>query len=226
MQGFISTTLSAPLLSVLVFIYNTIAFHDLGFAVIILTILVRIVLLPFFYKGARDQTIMQQLQPHVKHIQEKHKDDKGKQAEALMKLYKEHKINPFSSILLLIIQIPIFIALFDLFTNKIKSYGFVSPTFLGLFDLTSKNLVVVIVAALFQYFQTKSMMGKQNVSGSAAQVQKVMLFAAPLITILIFGNLPSAIGLYWLTFSAFSFIQQIYINKKLPSLPAIASPKK
>ncbi len=217
-MSFINTYISLPLLSVLVFIYNTMAFHDLGVAVIILTVLVRIVLLPFFYKGAKDQTIMQRLQPHIKDIQEKHKNDKGKQAEALMELYKEHKINPFSSILLLIIQLPIFIALFNLFTSQIKNFNFASTTFLGLFDLAAKNWIVVIIAAILQYFQTKSMMGNQKISGAAGQMQRTMTFIGPLITVLILGNLPSAIGLYWLVFTAFSFAQQIYINKKLPAI--------
>ncbi len=217
-MSFINTYISLPLLGVLVFIYQTVAFHDLGVAVILLTVLVRVVLLPFFYKGARDQTIMQNLQPHIKRIQEKHKDDKGRQAEALMALYKEHKINPFSSMLLLLIQIPIFIALFNLFTNQIKNTAFASTMFLGLFDLASKNWTVVIIAAILQYFQSKLMMAKQKGGGAQVQMQKVMMFIGPLITILIFGNLPSAIGLYWLIFTAFSVVQQVYINKRLPTL--------
>lgn len=218
MQYFINTYISIPLLDVLIFIYNNVAFRDLGLAIIILTVLVRIILLPFFYKGARDQTLMQQLQPKIKEIQDRHKNDKTKQAEALMSLYKEHKINPFSSILLLIIQIPIFIALFDLFSNKIKTYAFVSPTLFNLIDLTSKNIVIVLIAALLQYFQTKLMMGKQTGGGAAVQMQKTMLVIGPVITVLILMNLPSAIGLYWLVFSAFSFVQQIFINKKIPTL--------
>ncbi|MCL4399726.1 YidC/Oxa1 family membrane protein insertase [Patescibacteria group bacterium] len=218
MKLFIDTYISSPLLGVLIFIYNNLAFHDLGLSIIMLTVAIRIVLLPFFYKGAKDQTIMQKLQPFIKQIQEKHKNDKGKQAEALMELYKKHKINPFSSMLLLIIQLPIFIALFDLFTNQIKKINLVSPTFLGLFDLTTKNWTVVVLAAILQYFQTKSMLGKQNISGAAGQMQKVMAFVGPLITILILGNLPSAIGLYWLVFTAFSFVQQVYINKSITSI--------
>ena len=214
-MSFIDLYISKPLFAVLVFIYQSVAFHDLGLSIVILTVLVRVVLLPFFYKGAKDQTIMQKLQPHIKQIQEKHKNDKGKQAEALMELYKKHKINPFSSLLLLIIQIPIFLALFDLFSNQIKNFGFVSPTFFGLFDLTAKNWIVVIIAAVLQYFQTKAMMPKQAGKGAQAQMQKTMAVLGPLVTVLILGNLPSAIALYWLTFTAFSFIQQIYINKRI-----------
>ncbi|MEK7086984.1 MAG: YidC/Oxa1 family membrane protein insertase, partial [Patescibacteria group bacterium] len=84
-----------PILSVLIFIYNNLAFHDLGLAIIFLTILVRIVLFPLFYKGAKDQALIQRLQPHIKKIQLDHKVDKAKQAQELMALYKEHRFNPF-----------------------------------------------------------------------------------------------------------------------------------
>ncbi len=216
MQYFINTYISTPLFDVLIFIYNNIAFRDLGLAIIILTVLVRIILLPFFYKGAKDQTLMQHLQPKIKEIQDRHRSDKTKQAEALMSLYREHKINPLSSILLLIIQIPIFVALFDLFSTKIKTYAFVSPTLFTLVDLTSKSVVLVLLAAVLQYFQTKLMMGRQTTGGGAAvRMQKAMLGIGPVITILILINLPSAIGLYWLIFTAFSFFQQIFINKAI-----------
>jgi len=220
-MNFIHNYISLPLLSVLIFIYNYLSFHDLGIAIIVLTLVVRIILLPFFYKSAKNQTILQKLQPQIKEIQKIHKDDRAKQGMAMMELYKKHQVNPFSSLLLILIQIPIFIALFDLFSNQIKNFHFSSTYFLGLVDLTQKNIVVVLIAALFQYLQMKAMMQLQtknqskNSENNLEQFNKIMLFVGPFLTVLIFMNLPSAISLYWLTFSVFSFIQQIFINKRI-----------
>lgn len=202
------------LLQVLVFIYKNFAFNDLGVAIVILTLLVRIILLPFFYKSAKDQTIIQKLQPYIQEIQKNHKGDRVKQGEAMMELYKKHKVNPFSSILLILLQLPIFIALFNLFTKQISSPYFASTYFLGFIDLSKKNIFIVIVAAVFQYLQTKIIFKTQK-NNSSKDLNRIMVFVGPLITILIFYNLPSALSLYWLVFSIFSFIQQIYINKKV-----------
>ncbi len=213
----ISQFITSALLKVLIFIYQSISFHDLGIAIILLTILVRLVLLPFFYKSAKDQAVMQRIQPLILAIQKEHKNNKEKQAEALMELYKKHKINPFSSMFLLLLQLPIFWGLFNIFTNQIKNTAFTGTTFLGLFDLSSKNFLIVFIAATLQYLQTRVAMGKQP-PGKQAQMQNVVALVGPIITILIFSNLPSAIALYWLAFNIFSLIQQIFINKKLPTL--------
>src|SRR3989344_8878862 len=109
-----------PILNALVFLYNTIAFHDLGIAIILLTILVRVILYPLFHKSARHQAISQRLQPEVKKLQELHKHDKKKQTEAIMELHKEHGINPFSGFLLLLVQLPILIALYQILSASMK----------------------------------------------------------------------------------------------------------
>mgnify|MGYP001560676822 FL=1 len=115
MKNLFHNLLYQPILEALIFIYKYIAFHDLGFAIILLTVFIRFLLLPLFHRGAKDQTKIQRLQPLVKKIQQDHKDDKEKQTRALLDLYKEHCINPFSSILLLIVQLPVLIALIRFF---------------------------------------------------------------------------------------------------------------
>ena len=82
-----------PILAALVFIYNRLAFGDLGLAIVLLTVGVRIVLFPIFYKGAKDQTIVQRLQPEIKKIQKEHKDNKEKQVQAILALYREQLAN-------------------------------------------------------------------------------------------------------------------------------------
>lgn len=204
-----------PINWVLLFLYHNASFGDLGIAIILLTVVIRLVLMPLFYKSAKNQTILQRLQPHIKKIQLDHKDNKEKQAKAMMALYKEHRISPFSGFLPLILQLPVFIALFEMFTTGITSGAFDNPTFFGL-DLAAKSLVLAVIAALLQYFQTRiAMPSLQGVDGT----QKAMMFIGPVITVLILGGLPAALSLYWSVSNLFSLGQQFYINKKLPSLP-------
>lgn len=201
-----------PILSVLIFLYQNIAFHDLGIAIILLTILVRLVLFPFFQKGAKDQALMAKIQPHIKKIQEEFKNNKEEQAKKLMGLYKEHKFNPFSGILLLIVQLPIFIALFKLFSNGLSQEIFTNTSFLNMVDLGQKSLTITFLAAIVQYWQAKVSMPKGD--GSGNQMQKMMLYMGPAMTFIILTRLPSALGFYWLISGIFSVFQQLYINKK------------
>ncbi|TSA44585.1 membrane protein insertase YidC [bacterium] len=211
-----------PIKWLLVFIYQNLSFGDLGLAIIILTILVRLVLLPIFYKGAKDQTVIQKIQPHVKKIQLDHKDDKERQAKELMALYKKHKVNPFSSIFLLVLQLPVFIALFGIFTKEISTPIFLSQSFLGILNLGGKSVLLAVIAALLQYYQARMVLatnkkdetGNKNANPMAAN-QKTMMYIGPVITIIVLFNLPAAIGLYWTVSNIFSIGQQFYINKKL-----------
>lgn len=222
-----------PLFNALAFFYQYVSFHDLGIAIIILTIVIRFVLFPLFYKGAKDQAIMQRLAPRIKEIQDHHKNDKQKQAQALMDLYREHKVSPFSGFLLLLVQLPVLIALYQVFLkgflpntlSDLYSFvhfsGFSSHLFLSFIDLSKTNLFIALIAAVAQYFQGKLAMVKSNKPfnelSSMERMGRQMLYLGPFMTFifLYFLNLPSAIGLYWLTTSAFSVIQQILINKKI-----------
>ncbi len=216
-----------PLLKSLVFLYQNFSFHDLGIAIIILTIIIRFVLFPLFYKGAKDQAIMQRLAPKIKEIQKNHKDDKEKQTRALLDLYKEHKVNPFSGFLLLLVQLPILIALYKVFLSgltEISHLGPINNLFLGIVDLSQKNVLIVIIAAIVQYYQGKLALPKTNKSSNeldiAEKMGRQMVFMGPVLTFvfLYFFNLPSAVALYWLTTSAFSVIQQIIINKRIKAM--------
>jgi YidC/Oxa1 family membrane protein insertase len=211
-----------PLSSTLIFLYENIPGHDLGIAIIILTIAIRIILLPLFYKGAKDQAIMQRLAPKIKEIQKNHKEDRVKQTQALMELYREHKINPLSQFLIIIIQLPVLIALYWVFLKGIPANGELSHYFLGVIDLSSRNLVIVVLAALAQYFQGKLSLSQSNSKSTKREelspmerMGRQMVFFGPVLTIVFLSYLPSAIGLYWLTTSLFSVIQQIVINKRL-----------
>lgn len=221
-----------PILNVLVFFYNTIAAHDLGIAIIEVTLLIRLILFPLFHKGAKQQMLMQRIQPKVKKIQETHKNDREKQAQALLELYREHEINPFSSFLLLIIQLPILIALYRIFLTGLDASQFanlypfvtapasVNSVFLGFLNLRASNIILVLIAAVAQYFQARLAIYRNPNQGALSPAEKMarqMAFVGPLITILIFYRLPAAVGLYWLVTSLFSIVQQIFINRHLQS---------
>jgi len=211
-----------PIFSVLQYIYNTIGVHDLGISIIVLTILIRVVLLPIFYKGAKDQSLMQKLQPKIKEIQKKHKENKEEQARVLLELYKEHKVNPFSGFALLIVQLPVFIALFQIFAHQALGSVFDSHLFLGLINLEVKNIYLAVFAAGIQYLQSKMMLPKQTNKGEKGgpmeSIGKTMVFIGPVFTVIILMNLPAALGLYWTVSNIFSVIQQFYINKKTKSI--------
>ncbi|MEK7195342.1 MAG: YidC/Oxa1 family membrane protein insertase [Patescibacteria group bacterium] len=218
-----------PLLNILIFLYNTVAFKDFGLAIIFLTVLIRIILYTIFHKTVRHQTIMQRLQPRLKRIQDEHKHDREKQTRAMLDLYKEHNINPFSGFLLLFAQLPILIALYQIFLNSLRPdflsglYGFISApgaletSFLGLINLSEKSILMVSLAAMAQYFQAKLSLSSSRAGekSPADRISEKTAFIGPIITIVIFYGLPAAVSLYWLVSSVFSVVQQIIINKQL-----------
>lgn len=218
-----------PLLNALVFLYQTAAFQDLGVAIIILTIAIRIVLFPIFQKSIHHQMVMQEIQPKIKKIQEEYKGNYEKQSQAIMAVYRDHKINPFSGFFLLLIQLPILIALYRIFLNVSNPdvlgnlYPFVppptelEPQLFGLINLTKPNIVIVGLAVITQYFQSWLTLVKTPgaQASRAAKIGQKIAWITPLITLIILWRLPAAVGLYWLTTSVFSIFQQSVVNKKI-----------
>lgn len=223
--------LHQPLLNTLVFFYNTIAFKDLGLAIIFLTAGIRLLLWPVFAKSARHQVIMQRIQPKIQKAQEDHKHNKERQMKEVMAVYKEHKVNPFSGFLFLIIQLPILIALYQIFLKDLTPeafsknlYSFVAAperfntTLFGLIPLDAPNMIMVGLAALAQYFQGKLALPKLEhgkVLTKSEKMGRQMVYLGPILTFVIFYRFPAAVALYWLTTSVVSIIQQIIVNRSL-----------
>ena len=226
-----NTVLYQPMLNILVLVY--VYTHNFGIAVIVLTLLIKLLTNPLNDKALKSQKAMAEIQPMMQEIQKKYKDNQQKQAEAMMNLYKEKKFNPFSGIFLLFIQIPILWALFYVFKggiaiDPVHMYSFVSfpqtinPYFLGI-DLSAPNLILAVITAVAQFFQAKtatpvtpkSSGGKDKASQVSEMVTKQMVFFIPLITLLVLYRLPAALGLYWLITTVFTIFQQRSIfNKK------------
>jgi YidC/Oxa1 family membrane protein insertase len=224
-----------PLFNSLILIYNYIPGNDFGVAVIILTIIIKTILIPLSVKSVRSQKSLQDLQPKLKEIQDKYKDDKEKQANEILKIYKTQKINPFSGIFLAFLQIPILFALYMVFNNGLKSselinlYSFVSNPvsinflFLNIIDLSKPNILFALIAGVVQYLQTKMLLPKlktqKNTPEGSGDIAKAIQFQTtyflPIFTVIILFNLPSALGLYWTVSGLFSTAQQHFILKKI-----------
>jgi|SRR3989344_195874 len=225
-----------PLFNFLILIYNYLPGHDFGLAIIILTIIIRIVLYPISVKALNSQKAIQKIQPQLKEIQEKYKNDKENQTKEILNLYKREKINPFGGLFLALLQIPILIALYYVFWNGLKSeelnhlYSFISSPeqvnaiFFGLIDLSKPNLYFALLSGVVQFFQTKMLLPQNSKNKSKdydinSVIQKQMVYIFPFITVVILLKLPSALGLYWTVSGLFSILQQHFIfkdkNKKI-----------
>lgn len=222
------TILFEPLFNALVILYNLVPGQDFGVAVILVTLLVRFAFAPLSAKAVVAQRKLTALQPKAKEIQEKFKKDRDRQAKELLELYKREKVNPLAGILPILIQIPFLIALYQVFWKGlgveqleflysfVTSPGVIDPFFLGIVNLGERSLVVAVFAAIFQFAQGKQMAQNRPAGDQksfAATFQKQALYLFPILTLVIVSQLPSAVGLYWITTSLFSIGQQWYITR-------------
>ena len=221
-----------PILNFLVFCYNYV--HDIGIVIILVTFVIRLILAPSFHKSLKSQRAMALLQPKMDEIKEKHKDNKEEQAKQLMNLYKESGTSPFSSCLPLLIQLPLLIALYQVFNLALRGHdplgnylyhfvhnpGTLNPYFLQVifhsyFNLAQKSVAFGVIAGLTQYWQSRLMLPKHK---STDPTQKAMalqtLYVLPAITVFISMSLPAGLPLYWIASTLFAVAQQYYIMRK------------
>jgi len=227
-----------PLYNSLVFLFQVFPWADAGIVVIILTILVRLVLFPLSRKAVVTQVKMAEIGPELNAIKEKYKGNSEEQARKTLALYKEKGVNPFSGILVIIIQIPIILALYQIFlhfpvVNASLLYSFVSvpeninTTFLGLVDVSAKSAVIALLAAASTYFQfLASMKGQKESQGTSfgdnltRSMQKQMKYFFPVLVFFISYNISGVIALYWLTTNLFSIAQELFVKRKIKPLAA------
>ena len=222
-----------PILNALIFLYNTIPGHNFGLAIILLTIIIRFILFPLNQKSLKAQSAMTKIQPELKKIQQKYKDNSTERNKAIMAFYKENKVNPASGCLPILIQFPILIALFQVLRQVFdpsildQLYYFIqrpeviNPSFLGI-DLALPNLSLAVLAGVFQFIQSKLMMGAKKDTGQtkkegfdmASLMGKQMLYFMPIFTVVIASRFPAGLALYWTMTTLFSIGQQYLINRK------------
>ncbi|MDO8231835.1 MAG: YidC/Oxa1 family membrane protein insertase [bacterium] len=224
-----------PIYNALVALVALVPGSDVGVAVILLTIVIRVVLLPFSLSAARTQLAMKNLEPKLKALKEKYKGDKEKEALETLALYREEKVNPFSSILTVFIQIPVLLALYWVFLyepftmiNTARLYSFtpvpgsVSLLFLGFISIMGKSLILAIVAGLTQFLQAHmalqgTMKAAPSGSGMQADFQKVMgmqlKYVFPFLIGVISYTTSSAIALYFITTNIAGAIQEWHVRR-------------
>ena len=235
MTNIFTTLFYQPILNLLVFLYNSVSFQDLGLAIIILTLIIKGVFWPLSRSSIKSQKALQDLQPKIEDLKKRHGDDKVGLSKATMDLYKENKVNPFSSCLPLLIQLPFLFAVFRVFTNGLDNhldliYPFVSrpesinAISFGFLDLSVPSVYLAVLAGLAQFWQAKMMStakppiktpGAKDES-MAAIMNKQMLYFMPAITVFIGLSLPGGLTLYWFFFTLLTVIQQIITFKKKP----------
>ncbi len=236
-----------PLLNLLIGSANMLPSHSVGWAIVFVTIIVRLVLLPSFLHQAstmrRNQERMAKVQHKIDDLKKQHKDDKAKQAQETMRIYKENGINPAGGLLPIFLQLPILIALYQVFFSGLTPdtyhylYSFVAhPTelsfmFFGI-DLGSPSFLLGVIAGIFQFIQMKYLAPQpQNTPGASdetakmmASMQKNMTYVFPAMTVFIALSLPAALALYWAVSTLFGIIQQVIVKRSLKlssNLPSI-----
>ncbi len=224
------TAIYEPILNLLVWLYNTIPGHDVGVVIIVVTVIIRLILAPFMHKSLKGQREMSALQPKLAEIKEKHKHDRTEQTKALTEFYKENNVNPLSSCLPILIQLPILIALYHVFSKALKGnleglYPFVfnpgtlNTHLFGLVDLTNPNIWFAILAGIAQFWQSWMMYKVQQKQGQDETMKAMALptlFILPIVSIYIAWKLPAGLPLYWIITTLFAIGQQYYFNRKNP----------
>ncbi|MDP8971124.1 MAG: YidC/Oxa1 family membrane protein insertase [Actinomycetota bacterium] len=216
-----------------------------GWAVILLTVAVRLALLPLAVKQINSMRAMQRLQPELKKIQTKYKVDRSllrsnpekyrerrqKQQEAMMQLYKEHNVNPAGGCLPLILQAPVFFALFSLLRGdavpELSSNGFYLTSSLAGFprEVGPGGWLLIALMGLTTFWAQKQMMANNPTSAQQPQ-QKMLLYFMPVMLAFFAINLPVGVLLYWVTTNAWTMGQQWLMFRNIEAAPAAAKPAK
>lgn len=216
-----------PVLNLIIFLYNLVPFNDLGVAIILLVLIIKLIFFPLSRKSIASRKALADLQPKIDALKAKYADNKEALSRETLALYKDNKVNPFSSCLPLLIQFPFLIAVFRIFRDGVSEhlgilYPFVSRPeninniSFGFLDLNSPNVYLAILAGLAQFVQAKMMMTKQpEVKGEGSKdesmtaiMSKQMMYFTPIITVFIGIKLPGGLTFYWFVLTLFTILEQ------------------
>jgi YidC/Oxa1 family membrane protein insertase len=212
-------------------------FHDhvgvsWGMAIVLLTVVIRLGILPLTFRQVRSMQSLQRLQPEIKKIQERYRDDKQRMNQEMMKFYQEHKVNPLSSCLPILLQLPFFLALFYMLRHDLRIHvcgqsahpcgDIPAAHFLFIPDITDKATGAVLVVLIVLY------VGSQLISGlittfTADRTQRIMMLALPFVFVSFVINFPAGLIVYWITTNFWTVGQQLAIKKFLPPPEPIAA---
>jgi len=226
-----------PLYNGLVYLMDVFPWMDAGIAVIVFTIIVRLILFPLSKKAIVTQVRMKEVEPELNRIKEATKDDRQAQALKIMALYREKKISPFSSFFVLLIQLPIIFALYSIFINSglptVNSsllYSFVGVplvdmNFLGLIDIGPASTLLAFIAAIAQYLQLHFSLASMKLDSDsisknpqldmAHNMTKSMKYIFPIIVFFISYKISAVVALYWTVSSLFTLGQELVVRSHL-----------
>lgn len=220
-------------------VYNSVAFQNYGAAIIILTLIIKIILMPLVIGQQNSSSKLNNIQPELKKIQEKYKDNAEKLSQETMKLYKSQGVNPFTSMMSIFIQMPILFSMYHVVSNPMKymmlgKNELLNMNFFGInlaatptwsydklfgANISNENLILLIVpiaAVITSYIATKYSM-KQTSGNNTDQMQSSMMstmaLISPIMTGIITFTVPAGLGLYWIISNAFQIVQQFLMNK-------------
>ncbi|MCL4385435.1 MAG: YidC/Oxa1 family membrane protein insertase [Cyanobacteria bacterium] len=230
------TLLYIPFYNALIFFTALIPGANVGLAIILLTILVKLIIFPLYTSSIKTQMKMKEIEPKVKEIKEKYKDDLPTQSRLLMALYQENKVKPFVGILVLVIQLPIIITLFYVFKDSLiiqpdLLYSFIhapktiNTEFLGV-NLAARSYLLAFLTGLTQFFQVQLSLPKPALKVSDGQevsfkndfarsMDIQMRYVMPIVIAFISLSLPAAVALYWVTSNLFSVIYEVFVKRHL-----------
>lgn len=222
-----------PMFNAFVALYNVIP--DVGAVIVILTVIIKAILYPLTNASIKAQKSMTDLQPKMEALKKQHKENQQVLAQETMKLYKEHKVNPLGSCLPILIQLPVFIALylvlrdgltttdFNSLYTFVKNPGTIDTTTIGGISLHDPSIILAILAGAAQFVQAKMMVRKQPPKAAGeggkdenmmAMMNKQMLYMMPVMTVIIGIKLPAGLSLYWFLSTLLTALQQMILFKK------------
>lgn len=228
-----------PVYNLIAVVLTFVPLHDIGAAIVIVTLIIKGLLVPLNLSALRTQYMMKKLEPEMQKIKELQKKDPQEASKRMISLYRDEKINPFSSIFAMLIQIPIFFALYfvfakGLFNDPDNLYSFVTfPDTLhtvafGLFDVTEKNIFVALLAGFSSYMlakkQTETMVTKKESREESFQdhfmksMKIQLIYVLPVIITFSAAILPAALALYWFVSNVISYGLDVYMKQKLAHL--------
>ncbi len=236
--SWVTKILYQPFFNILMLFYVYIPGHDMGVAIIVLTLLIRLALYPSYVQTLKAQRDLKKIQPEIDEIKKIHKNNQAKQSEELMKVYQTHKVNPLGSCLPLLIQLPILYALYKVFMVGLNTESLwllykwfpgvptsINPTFLSFLhikaleiNLATPNIYLAVLAGVAQLVQswlmTKLTPMPASGGGAAKIINMQMMYLFPILTVFIGLSLPAALALYWVATTVFMVIQQIIVMKQ------------
>ena len=215
--------------SVLVFFHDSVGL-SWGMAIIALTICTRALLIPLTYKSLKGMRALQALQPQIKEIQAKYKNDRQRMQQEMMRFYQENKVNPFASCIPLLAQLPIFITLFYALRDELpEDIGCkagecgTEASFLFISDLTAKAAGGELIALLILYIGTQLISGLV-MAVTADKSQRMLMLALPFLFVPFVVTFPAGLVLYWITTNVWTIGQQYAIQRIIPA-PVVPTPE-